>query len=513
MSKKYDVDNLVTLIKSLPDFADSFLNIRTKSGSIQNFVFNRAQQYLHQRLEAQRESTGKVRALVLKGRQQGISTYIQARYFHKVCTQRGKRAFILTHQADATKNLFDMTRRYYDSLPAGLVPKPDASSAKELTFNSLNSGYKVGTAGNQSVGRSQTIQLLHASEVAYYQHADEHSKGILQTVSNEDDTEIIMESTANGIGNYFYDMWMSATQGQSEFQAIFIPWYWQNEYTTPLLHLESPNLTDDEQELFDTHNKNGLTIEHLYWRRRKLSEFSNDYDTAIERFNVEYPPTAMEAFRNPIADCFIKPALVNRARKQNIESDSPLILGVDPARSGTDASAIIRRRGRLVYDPEQHYKLNTMELVGVVKRIIDKERPTKVCIDVIGIGAGVVDRLIELGYTMVEGVNSARHANLRYEFVNLRAEMWHTMREWLAQDAPVQLPDSDTLAGELCCLGYKFDSSGRLQIESKDDLKKRGMRSPDIADALCLTYIVGDYLSESSYSHKYIPDKAQGMFI
>ena len=156
---------------------------------------------------------------------------MQARYFHKVITQRGKKAFILTHEAEATKNLFDMAKRYYESLPEGLAPKSDASNAKELNFRSLNSGYSVGTAGNKAVGRSQTIQLMHASEAAYYPHAEEHAKGILQAVSNEAGTEIIIESTANGIGNYFYNLWMGAISGQSDFQAIFIPWYWQTEYT------------------------------------------------------------------------------------------------------------------------------------------------------------------------------------------------------------------------------------------------------------------------------------------
>ena len=107
------------------------------------------------------------------------------------------------------------------------MPVPDASSAKELNFKTLNSGYSVGTAGNKAVGRSQTIQLMHASEVGYYPHAEDHAKGILQAVPNEKGSEIIMESTANGIGNYFYNMWMAASSGQSDFQAIFVPWYWQ----------------------------------------------------------------------------------------------------------------------------------------------------------------------------------------------------------------------------------------------------------------------------------------------
>jgi hypothetical protein len=506
-------ESVVKALKSLPVFAELFFKIRTKSGQIKNFKLNKAQEYLHSRLEAQLESTGKVRALVLKGRQLGCSTYVQARFFHKVITQRGKKAFILTHEAAATKTLFDMTKRYYDSLPDGLAPKSDASNAKELSFKALDSGYSVGTAGNKAVGRSQTIQLMHASEAAYYPNADEHAKGILQAVSNEPETEIIMESTANGIGNYFYNMWLSAMSGQSDFQAIFIPWYWQPEYTATARENETVSLSDDEELLISNHASDGLTKEHLYWRRRKLLEFSNDYETGKELFNTEYPMTALDAFRNPVSNRFIKADMVSKARKYRVESLSPLVIGVDPAISDNDRTAIIRRKGRLAYNLETHFNMNTMETVGLIRRIIDKERPSKVCIDCIGIGAGIVDRLIEIGYDCVEGVNVARTANDRDKFRNLRAELWHDMREWMCGESIVQIPDSDELLGDLTSLGYKFDSSGRLLIESKDDLRRRGIKSPDTADALALTFFVGDFLKEGGYSTNYLPENASGMFI
>ena len=504
---------LIKILKNLPSFAKNFLRIRTKSGRIEPFVFNRAQEYLHERLETQKEQTGKVRALILKGRQQGCSTYVQARDFHIVATHRGMKAFILTHEAEATKNLFEMTKRYNDELPEGLIPIPDTSSAKELKFNTLNSSYAVGTAGNKSVGRSQTIQIFHGSEVAYWPHAEEHAKGILQAISNEPGTEIILESTANGIGNYFYNMWMAAVTGQSDFQAIFIPWYWQPEYKIQKEMGVVFVLSDEERALLDEHQQKGLTEEHLLWRRKKLKEFSNDHETAVELFNVEYPMTALDAFRNPVADRFIKADIVNKARKNKITSESPLVIGIDPAISDHDRTAIIRRKGRLAYNCETHFNMNTMELVGLIRRIIDKERPAKVCIDCIGIGAGIVDRLLEIGYDCVEGVNVARSANDKDKFKNLRAELWHDMREWLAQDMPVQIPDSDELLGDLTSLGYKFDSSARLQIESKDDLRKRGMKSPDTADSLALTFHVGDYLQQGGFTVNRIPEKADGMFI
>lgn len=506
-------EKLIKILKSLPLFAKNFLDIRTKSGKPSKLDFNRAQNFLHGRLESQLSESGLVRAIIVKGRQGGCSTYTEARFFHKVVTSKGMQAFILTHEAEATKNLFEMTKNYYEKMEEGIIPEADASSSKELKFKSLNSGFSVATAGNKSAGRSKTIQLFHGSEVAYWPNAEDHAKGVLQAVSNEKGTEIILESTANGLGNYFHNLWLSATSGQSEFQGIFIPWYWQDEYTADLKDGDLVSLTDEEEEYLNYHGQDGLTKRHLYWRRRKLTEFSNDYETAKELFNVEYPMTALDAFRNPIANRFIKTQLVMKARKNNVTSESPLVIGIDPAITDHDRTGIVRRKGRLVYNLETYYNLNTMELVGQIRRIIDKERPSKVCIDCIGIGAGIVDRLIELGYGVVEGVNVARAANDSTKFRNLRAELWHDMREWLAQEMPVQIPDSDELLGDLTSLGYKFDSSGRLQIESKDDLRKRGMKSPDTADALALTFYVGDYLHTGGYQTNFIPEKASGMFI
>lgn len=471
-------------------FAPAFLCIRTKSGEKRKFAFNRAQEYLHKRLETQKQSTGKVRAVILKGRQQGCSTYIQARFFHQVITGRGRKAFILTHDKEATKNLFGMAQRFYENLQPGLAPKPDTANARELYFREFDSGYAVGTAGNRSVGRSQTIQLMHSSEVAFWDFAEEHSKGILQAVSGEKGTEIILESTANGIGNYFHSRWLNAVSADSEYQAIFLPWYWQDEYTADDTGM---SLSDEEHHLMEMYSKNGLTNRHLAWRRIKINEFSRDFEAGRENFSVEYPFSATEAFKNPIHNTFITSKYVEKARIADIAPQGSLFIGVDVAISDRDRTAIIRRKGRHAYNLEYISNCNTMETVGRIKRIITQEHPAKVYVDCIGVGAGVVDRLQEMGFNCVEGVNVARSANDKERFKNLRAELWSDMRDWLYGEMPVQIPDDDTLHGELCSLGFKENSSGQLQIESKDELRSRGMPSPDGADALSLTFFGGCY--------------------
>lgn len=505
------IDNIkLETIKDLTRFAPMFLTIKTKSGRQEPFTFNKAQLLINAKLDIQLKETGKVRAIILKGRQQGCSTYIQARYFHKVITTKGKKAFILTHEAEATKNLFEMTKRYYEKLPEGLCPEADRSSAKELRFLQFDSGYSVGTAGNKGVGRSQTIQLFHGSEVAYWPNAEDHARGVMEAVSNENETEIILESTANGIGNYFYNIWQASVQGRSDYQAIFTPWYWQDEYRD-----FSPGfvINDEERALLDAYESDGLTIDHLAWRRKKIYA-SSDEDSSRESFCSEYPMNAIEAFRNPIDNVFINAKFVSRARNTNVQSDTGLIIGVDPAISDNDKTAIVRRRGRLVYGLETVRNHNTMEIAGKLKRIIEQEKPVKVYIDSIGIGAGVVDRLREMGLYCVEGVNVARSANNKEFFGNLRAELWNEMRDWLYQnELPVQIPDSDELHGALVSLGFKHRSNGQLLIESKDDLRARGMPSPDEADALSLTFFSGTYATDNIMPVTVIPSWEKGMFM
>ena len=204
-------------------FAGKHLRIRGKSGTIVPLVFNRAQRHIHERIEAQRAATGKVRALILKGRQQGCSSYVAARFYHRTTRTGGLRTFILTHEDAATQNLFEIVERYHDNCPDHLRPSTGAANAKELFFDKLDSGYKVGTAGTKGVGRSSTIQLFYGSEVAFWPFADTHAAGILQAVPDAPGTEVILESTANGMGNFFHQTWRDAEAGKNDYIAIFVP--------------------------------------------------------------------------------------------------------------------------------------------------------------------------------------------------------------------------------------------------------------------------------------------------
>lgn len=501
---------LVRVLKSLPLFAKNFLIIHDKLGVSRKFEFNRAQAYIHERIEAQLESTGMVRCLILKGRQQGVSTYVQSRFTHKIVTKKGKKAFILTHSADATRAIFAMTKRYSENLPEGIFPLPSKNNENTLMYDSLESGYRVGTAGNMDIGRSMTNQYLHLSEYAYYKDPESISLGLLQTVADIKGTEIIKESTANGQSNDFFAKWQEAKSGKSRYQAIFVPWYWQDEYK-----VDSETFRPTEEELLwlSQYKDKGLTEGHLNWRRIKLQDFKGNYEQKCRKFRQEYPFNDEEAFLSSVTETFIQAEDVRAARGNTVQTDASLVIGVDPARFGDDGSAIIRRRGRKAYNLEIHYNLDTMELTGMIRRIIDKEQPRRVFIDAIGIGAGVVDRLQELGYSQVVGVNVAKKAEESDTYRNSRAELWDRMREWLLQDMPVELPDDDQMQTDLTILGYKYDSAGRIVIESKDDARKRGCSSPDRADALALTFFGGEYLTDGNYKVQRLSENTRGMLI
>jgi len=466
-------------------YASKCLKIRDKDGKIESFRLNQAQRYIHGKLQKQLEETGKIRAIILKGRQQGCSTYVEGRFYWKSTHRKGVRTFILTHDDSATSNLFDMVQRYHEHCPELVRPQTGAANAKELYFSGLDSGYKVGTAGNKAAGRSSTIQYFHGSEVAYWPNAADHAAGVMQAIPGSEGTEVILESTAYGMGNLFHTMWVSAENKESDFVAIFVPWFWQDEYRKALP--PTFELTRDEEEYKHAHK---LDDEQICWRRFKIAELSAGGETGDWRFKQEYPATAAEAFQASGHDSLIDSRKVLKARKHiRMDTAGPLIIGVDPARFGPDCSAIVRRIGGRAYSPEKHHGKDTMALVGIVKRCIDVERPTKVFIDVGGIGAGVYDRLIEMGYgRTVSAVDFGGSPMNKIKYYNRRAEMYGTMSEWFDQPTGASIPDDDALHADLCAAGYKFDSNGALVIEKKEDIRKRIGRSPDLADALALTF-------------------------
>lgn len=197
----------------------------------------------------------------------------------------------------------------------------------------------------------------------------------------------------------------------------------------------------------------------------------------------------------PLADddTVIPVSLLDGAMQREISVPyrTPVVWGLDVARYGQDSSALCKRKGRVVTEPIRRWRnLDLMQLCGAVvneyNETEERQRPVEILVDVIGLGAGVVDRLSELGLP-VRGINVAESSSMSGQYRNLRAELWYKAREWLAR-LDCQLPRDEQLCAELATVKYMFTSNGKIQIESKDDIRKRGLASPDLADAFCLTF-------------------------
>ena len=475
-------------------YSHNCLVIRTKDEGLQQFELNVAQEFLDEILEAQLRYTGRVRVIILKGRQQGISTYVQGRFIRKVTTKEGLRAFILTHEQGATEALFGMAQRFVDYLPELMRPHLGQSNAKALYFDRLDSGYGVGTAGNKAVGRSQTIQLFHGSEVAFWPNAEEHAKGILQAVPKAPGTEIILESTAQGVGNYFYQIWKQAELGLSEFAAVFIPWFWQKEYySTPP---DDFTLTTDEAELMEQY---GLSKGQIYWRRQKIIELSSGSDQSSGEiaFKQEYPLNAAEAFQYSGGDTLIRAEDCMRARKRQVQGTGPLIVGVDPS-YGKDRFAVIRRQGQRIYGPETY----------VGSDVADFNQRLSICVDILttedpvagmmpeymnidwAVGAEIADELRRLGFSNVRTVNFSEKAQEKHRYRNRRQEIYGRMSGWLIDpDFPAQIPDSDEFQADLCATPYRYNpTSEQKELQRKEFIRQEFGFSPDLADAAALTF-------------------------
>jgi len=268
-------------------YAKAALKIRTKAGEIAPLRLNPAQKILQEAVDKQMKSEGKIRIIILKARQQGLSTYTGGYLYFSVSQQPARKAMVITHHADSTRALFDMTKRYHENCPEILKPHTKYSSRRELSFDTLDSSYVVATAGGDAVGRGETFSHCHASELAFWPKstAEEIWNGLSQAVPNTKGTAVFIESTANGVSGVFYDMWKGAVEGTNGYVPVFIPWFTDPEYREPVT--KNFKRTPEERELA---KKFKLDNEQLMFRRRKIAQ------NGLDLWNQEYPDTPETAF-------------------------------------------------------------------------------------------------------------------------------------------------------------------------------------------------------------------------
>lgn len=216
--------------------------------------------------------------------------------------------------------------------------------------------------------------------------------------------------------------------------------------------------------------------------QRIADKYGEDHDVTRVEVKGQFPRTG--------SNQFIGRDTAEAAATREITEDSgaPLLMGVDVARFGDDESVIRWRRGRdaRILPASKFKGMDTMELAATVAALIDKHNPDAVFVDGGGVGGGVVDRLKQLGYRVIE-VQSGEKADDSDKYLNKRGEMWGEMREWMSHGC---IDNDDSLIDDLTGPEYSIHLKGQIKLETKDSMKKRGLASPDDADALALTFAV-----------------------
>lgn len=472
-------------------YAAHCLKIATKGASLQPFILNKPQRHVLSVINRQMKEKGYARIILLKPRQTGMSTFTGAYAYWMTTTHRNFNTFILSHASDTTDALFEMTKRFHYNCPDEVRPDTDAISFKRIRFSDLDSAYAIGTAGSQDVGRGRTIQFFHGSEVAFWNHAESHFDGVMEAIPSGKDAQgtcVILESTANGQSGKFYELCMDAIKGDSEYELVFFPWFWMEDYSLPVP--EGWVLPDEDIE---EQQKYGLTLEQMYWRHLKRKSKGSDW-----RFKQEYPSNIMEAFQTSGEESFISPELVAEIRipKPDIivnNITSPRIGACDPAWTG-DRTSIGFRVDKRVVDIRYYHGKDTVEVAQICADYIKEHHLDRLFVDVIGIGAGVYADLKHWGLGhIVKPVNFAKastdvNPDGTKKYLNVRAQCWGRMREDM-EEGPYEIPNLEELCADLMAPQYHYNNTaGALQLESKKDMKSRGVSSPDGGDTIAMTY-------------------------
>jgi hypothetical protein len=281
------------------EWIPSRLKIIDKSGRMVPLVFNAVQERLLKAMLEQQRRGLPIRIIVLKARQKGISTAVEAVIFAFCNALSNRKGFVCAHDDEQSEELFRMAQLYQDELPEAEKHRTKYSSKKEIVFAAPHrSSVTVKTAGSKGLKRGSTLNYVHISEVAFYPDPQRTLLSLLQAVPEQPGTLVVMESTANGASGEFYDRWNVAVKHQTEkpgdlsgYLPFFVSWLAADEYTTPLVNGETLDpLDEDEIALQDR----GASLPHLKWRRHTIRDRCGGSE---DLFAQEYPSTPEEAFR------------------------------------------------------------------------------------------------------------------------------------------------------------------------------------------------------------------------
>lgn len=296
------------LYRSPKYYSELLLKIITKAAEQKSLMYNYAQNYLYSVVQGMRVQGLPVRIVIVKARQVGISTGVSSIIYHHTATRSNVSSLIASHDDDSSQNIYKMYRYFYDHMDDLFKPMSKYSNRKELllenpdeksrkTVPGLNSRLLVETASKVSLGRSYTLHNVHLSEFAFMARADQLMLGVGEAVPYKPGTSVFIESTANGLGNEFHKRCEEAAKGKGSYRLVFVPWFWDAEYTVPMQHMKISTLCDhDKADYGDEarlHEELGISLRQLQWRRNKIDD---SFNGNVDGFCQEYPSTWQEAF-------------------------------------------------------------------------------------------------------------------------------------------------------------------------------------------------------------------------
>lgn len=265
---------------------ESMFQIVNKDGAKVPFLLNPVQ--------ARLDANWHRRQIIPKARQEGVSSYVIARYCAKCLTQDNRTCVVISHEAEATQRLFSRADYILNNLKGGLKPELGRNSQREIFFKKTNSTFFIGTAGSRSFGHGDTITDLHLSEASRYPDPEAIVRGTFPATERG---EITVESTGNGVGNWFHRQSVRAREGLG-FHLHFFSWLDDHDYALPF---PSP----DERERFLASLRSdieepdllaaGVSAEQLQWRRERLLI---DFEGDLRAFKESYPTTFDECFQS-----------------------------------------------------------------------------------------------------------------------------------------------------------------------------------------------------------------------
>lgn len=451
-------------------------------------IFHPGQMRLHKFVTDMKMRRGVVRAALVKPRQVGWSTYIQGR-FHWLATKTpGMKIFIVSHNADSTRKFLRRARKLCLAAPPTVTAGRQVENSKELIFNN-GASYAIATAGSPDAMRSDNCHALHVSEEPYFPEQQGIMGAIIPALSDGYGSEGFRESTSKGKGGLWHQFIMETQAKQNEWELFFDAWYHHPKYkATP-----PPGWQPDSEalEAMTLYPNTTLSLEQLYWRAMRIKSLR-----ALWLFKQEFPGTVEESFQSS-ADTLYPPDAVIRARRNDgvmvPDKYAPLIMGVDPARTG-DRTVIAFRQGKVFRKVLKWPKMDDMQLVGIIAKFLrdgfEGKQVSKCFIDY-AIGEGAASRLRELGYRDKIMVVHFGSSPREPRYANKRAEMAMDMRDWLGDTGEhVSIPDDDDVASDMLSIPDFLQTTGseKIKLAPKEQIKKDFGKSPDIFDAMILTF-------------------------